>query len=136
MKEAFRTSMANPARLPRVVPPGGWTFKFVYLPPGAIVSCQMYSLHLNPTVFPQPLEFKPERWLDPSSEMTRDLIPFGIGTRQCIARNLATVELFMAVQRIAEEDCLKGVKAIGEQIERLYWFNSKVRGQTIDLVWE
>ena len=68
--------------------------------------------------------------------MQRDYIPFGLGTRQCIARNLATVELFLAVRSIARHDVLKGAKALGEKIEILEWFNSKVKGESIQIVWE
>ncbi|KAF2237570.1 cytochrome P450 [Viridothelium virens] len=135
VKEGLRVSMANPTRLPRIVPSTGWTFKHVFLPPGTIVSCQMYSLHFNPTIFPQPSKFQPERWLDPSAEMLRDHIPFGIGTRQCIARNLASANLFMSVQKIVEDDCLRGASVTRSSIERLYWFNSKASEGKIELVW-
>ncbi|KAH0840605.1 hypothetical protein AYO21_03934 [Fonsecaea monophora] len=135
VKEGLRLSMANPSRLPRVVPPGGWTFKDTYFPAGTEASCTPYSLHLNPRVFPEPRAFRPERWLDPSDEMIRDAIPFGLGSRQCIARNLATVELFWAVARVAEADVLRGADTLTSNIQILEWFNSKVVGERIDLVW-
>lgn len=135
VKEGLRLSLANPSRLPRVVPSQGWTFKGTYFPPGTVISCTPYSLHLNPAVFSDPLEFKPERWSNPSEEMLRDAIPFGLGTRQCIARNLASVELFCAVERVIKADVLKGAKTLVDKIEILEWFNSKVVGERIDLVW-
>ncbi|KIW29214.1 uncharacterized protein PV07_05041 [Cladophialophora immunda] len=136
VKEGLRLSMANPSRLPRVVPPGGWTFKdSFFFPAGTEASCTPYSLHLNPHVFPDPRAFRPERWLDPSDEMLRDAIPFGLGSRQCIARNLATVELYAAVARVAEADVLRGAKTLTPNIEILEWFNSKVVGERIDLAW-
>ncbi|KIW68244.1 hypothetical protein PV04_04201 [Phialophora macrospora] len=136
VKEGLRLSMANPSRLPRVVPPGGWTFKDTHFPGGTEVSCTPYSLHLNPEVFPDPHAFKPERWIDPSEEMMRDAIPFGLGSRQCIARNLATVELYCAVARVLEADILQGATTSKSEIEILEWFNSKVIGERIDLVWQ
>ncbi|OAP64649.1 hypothetical protein AYL99_00621 [Fonsecaea erecta] len=135
IKEGLRLSMANPSRLPRVVPPGGWTFKDTYFPAGTEASCTPYSLHLNPRVFPDPHAFRPERWLDPSDEMLRDAIPFGLGSRQCIARNLATVELYCAVARVVEADILRGAQTLTPNIKILEWFNSKVVGERIDLVW-
>lgn len=135
VKEGLRLSLANPSRLPRVVPAQGWTFKKTYFPPGTVISCTPYSLHLNPAVFPDPFAFKPERWLDPSEEMVRDAIPFGLGTRQCIARNLASVELFCAVEKVIKADVLTGAKTLVDKIEILEWFNSKVVGERIDLVW-
>ena len=88
IKEGLRISMANPSRLPRVVPEAGWTFKGVYLPHRTEVSCAPFELHFNEGVFEDPREFMPERWLDASESMKRDSIPFGLGPRQCIARNL------------------------------------------------
>lgn len=136
VKEGLRLSMANPSRLPRVVPPSGWTFKGTYFPPGTVVSCTPFELHLNDTVFADAFSFKPERWLSPSEEMTRDSIPFGLGTRQCIARNLATMELHAAVYKLAAEDALKGAKCCQEKIHILEWFNSKVVGEKIELQWD
>ncbi|KAJ9649898.1 hypothetical protein H2198_010782 [Neophaeococcomyces mojaviensis] len=137
VREGLRLSMANPSRLPRVVPPSGWTFKDVSFPFGTEVSCTPYELHLNPKVFPEPLAFRPERWVEDATSnlMERDAIPFGLGPRQCIARNLATAELFLAVKALAEQDCLQGAKAVGERIEILEWFNSHVVGEKIEAIW-
>ena len=135
IKEGLRLSMANPSRLPRVVPVGGWSFRGYKLPAGTNVSVAPFEVHLNPAVFPHPNEFIPERWMDPSDEMTRDWIPFGLGPRQCIARNLVTMELYIAVQRLVEEDVLRGARTLVDKIEILEWFNSKVKGERIDLCW-
>ena len=134
--------MANPTRLPRVVPPQGFDFttrdgQHFDIPAGTLVGLQILTLHFNPDVYPDPHAFKPDRWLhDPTPEMQRDWIPFGLGPRQCIARNLATQELFLAVRAIAREGVLEGAKAVGKRIEILEWFNSRVKGERMELVWE
>ncbi|KAG8623285.1 hypothetical protein KVT40_008261 [Elsinoe batatas] len=154
IKETLRLSMANPTRLPRVVPEGGWlytpaadysfsgpasktTHRSFLLPEGTIVSCQIHTLHHNPSVFPDPYSFEPERWLESSSgqleKMNRDLIPFSLGSRQCIARNLAMAELNMACGGIVESGVLDGATNVGEKIEILEWFNSKVEGERIEI---
>ena len=135
IREGLRLSMANASRLPRVVPVEGWAFKGTYLPARTIVSCTPYELHLDPSVFDEPLEFRPERWQNASEAMQKSSIPFGLGTRQCIARNLATMELFIAVQRLAEEDVLGGAGCCGAKIEILEWSNSKVVDEKIELRW-
>lgn len=134
--------MANPTRFPRIVPPQGFDFEACngqryYMPPGTQVGMQPYTLHFNPDVFSDPFAFKPERWLDnPTPEMQRDAIPFGLGSRQCIARNLATLELFLALRAIARENVLDGAHAVGEKIELMEWFNSKIKGEKIELTWQ
>ena len=77
----------------------------------------------------------PERWENGTPEMNRDHIPIGLGARQCIARNLATMELSIALDKLVRRDVLKGARAVGEKIEILEWFNSKVKGEKIEIAW-
>lgn len=71
VKEALRISMANPTRLPHVVPAGGWTFKSTHIPGGAVVGCSAYVLHFDANIFPEPQKFMPERWLNQTEEMSK-----------------------------------------------------------------
>lgn len=158
IRETLRLSMANPTRLPRVVPQGGWLFassadfsfteharagkaqqqpqKSYYLPAGTLVSVQIHSMHHNPAVFTDPYQYRPERW-DSSPEqlvkMNRDYMPFSLGSRACIARNLAMMELNMACAAILESGVLEGATNVGDEIEILEWFNSKVQGERIEI---
>lgn len=138
IKEALRISMANPTRLPHVVPEGGWSFKSTHIPAAAIVGCSAHELHLNPSVFPKPYDFQPERWLEGNvtPEATKSFFAFGAGSRACIARNLATVELYMTTEKLVERDVLRGAKVCQEEVEIYEWFNSSVKGEKIELVWE
>ncbi|KAF3037610.1 hypothetical protein E8E12_002420 [Didymella heteroderae] len=136
VKEALRLSMANPTRLPHVVPTGGWMFKGTFFPANSVVGCSAYELHFNSCVFPEPHEFRPERWLDATDEMTKHWFAFGAGSRACIARNLATLELHLATERLATSRVLDGAQAAKEgDIEIYEWFNSKVKGESIEIVW-
>lgn len=136
VKEALRLSMANPTRLPHVVPPGDWTFKGTFFPANSIVGCSAYELHFNASVFPDPHDFRPERWLDATGEMTKYWFAFGAGSRACIARNLATLELHLATERLASSKVLDGARAVKEGDVEIYeWFNSKVKGESIEIVW-
>jgi cytochrome P450 len=67
--------------------------------------------------------------------MLRDAIPFGLGSRACIARNLATVELYIAVDAIVRDGLLGEAKPCKSKIEILEWFNSKVVGEKIEVRW-
>ncbi|KAJ4363109.1 hypothetical protein N0V83_010229 [Neocucurbitaria cava] len=135
VKEGLRISMANPTRLPHVVPQGGWTFKNTYFPAGSIVGCAGYELHFNSAIFPDPLSFIPERWLNSTEEMSKHWFAFGAGSRTCIARNLATLELQFATERLARSSVLDGARAVQTEVEIFEWFNSKVKGEKIELVW-
>lgn len=128
--------MANPTRLPHVVPEGGWTFKGTRFPAGSFVGISAHELHFNEKVFPDPFSFQPERWLEENTEATKSFFAFGAGSRACIARNLATFELYMGAERLVERDVLRGAKACQDKVEIYEWFNSSVKGEKIELIWE
>lgn len=141
IKEGLRLAMANPTRLSRIVSSsssnglkmqGGIPSS---IPAGTNVGISAYTLHFNPKVFPNPHDFLPERWLEPTPEMLRDSIAFGIGPRQCIARNLATAGLFWSVEGLVKSDVLKGARPVKDRIEILEWFNSRVKDKKVELVW-
>ncbi|OOF90885.1 hypothetical protein ASPCADRAFT_10335 [Aspergillus carbonarius ITEM 5010] len=62
---------------------------------GTTVGTQNYTTHFNEEAFPNPLEFRPERWLEKENETSRKeaWTPFSIGSRKCIGINLAQMEL-------------------------------------------
>ena len=51
-------------------------------------------VHLNPDVFADPMEFRPERWIETPS-LKRYLMTFSQGSRQCLGMQLAYTELFL-----------------------------------------
>lgn len=127
--------MAISCRLPRVVPPDGFRHGEYWFPAGTSVGVSAYQLHLNPEVFPEPFAFRPERWLDASPEMQRDWLPFGKGARACVARNLALMELYVATRAVIRSGVMDGATTVLPKIESLEWFNSRVKGGVIELVW-
>ncbi|KAL9041934.1 MAG: hypothetical protein Q9214_003940, partial [Letrouitia sp. 1 TL-2023] len=51
-------------------------------------------IHLSPTLFPDPLEFRPERFIE-NPGLKRHLITFAQGSRQCLGMQMATIELLL-----------------------------------------
>ena len=92
---------------------------------GVEVSCSSFELHNDSSVFESPSEFRPERWLNASKEMNRDYIPFTTGSRRCIVKDLALMELYCAVYILVKEDVLVGAKCCEEKIE--LWNGSTVK---------
>ena len=136
IKEALRLTMTISIRLPRVVPPRGWSHGAFSFPAGTNVGVAAYQLHLDPAVFPSPHEFLPERWLTATSEMHRDWLPFGKGARSCLARNLAMMELAIVTSRMVRRDVLKGARVTEAEIAKYEWFFSRIKGDRIELVWD
>lgn len=88
VKEALRCFPPIPMSFPRVVPRGGRTLDGFFVPEDTIVSCQPWTLHKNETVFPEPLVYRPERWLEAEEERERErmFFAFSQGSRGCLGR--------------------------------------------------
>ncbi|KIW01726.1 uncharacterized protein PV09_06903 [Verruconis gallopava] len=92
IKEALRLSVGVTTGLPRIVPKGGAEIAKISVPGGTIVSCGATFVHYNPEIFPEPFEFRPERWIK-NPELEKWLVPFSRGPRMCLGMNLAWLEL-------------------------------------------
>lgn len=136
VREALRLSMTNPCRLPRAVPTGGWTYGGRFYPKGMIVSCSANEMHLSPEVFPEPLEFRPERWETATDAMKKSHMAFGLGGRHCIAKALSLLELHRVVYEIVREDILRDARPATETISILEGFTAKVIGGDVGLIWD
>ncbi|KAJ3511126.1 hypothetical protein NLJ89_g4275 [Agrocybe chaxingu] len=75
IKESLRMAHGVVTPLPRVVGPADAVISGELIPAGTVVSMGSTILHKNPDIFPEPLVFKPERWLqDDSSELEKYLV--------------------------------------------------------------
>lgn len=95
--EGLRCFPAIPMSLPRLVPLGGRIIDGYNLPEGTVVSSQAYSVHrLDGTVFPDPDNFSPDRWLRADggdAERKRAFFAFANGGRGCVGKHLALAEM-------------------------------------------
>ncbi|KAH7318302.1 cytochrome P450 CYP684A2 [Stachybotrys elegans] len=97
--EALRLFPAVPTIMRREVPAGGATLAGYFFEAGTIVGAQPYTMHRDPYIFPDPEEFKPSRWNEPTKAMNDALFTFGRGSRVCLGKNLAWIELRLATSR-------------------------------------
>lgn len=142
VKEGLRLGMANPTRFTRVVPRGGLHVGTVHIPPGTVVGCAPYMLHHDPEVFPDPFSFRPERWLEDGNDnglwrpnMESSLIPFGVGLRACIGKNLAQQQMYESVAAIVDSGVLEGTRTCQHRIELIEWFNGEIKGHKLEIEW-
>ncbi|XP_022095812.1 cytochrome P450 2J6-like [Acanthaster planci] len=65
------------------------------IPKGALLVSNLWAVARDPNVWPEPNQFKPERFLNDKGEAVQadELIPFSVGRRSCIGENLAKMEL-------------------------------------------
>lgn len=79
------------------------------IPPGWNVAISTLAVHTNETVFPDPLAFKPERWLLGDGTINKDLrkyhMSFGAKSpRSCLGIHLAEAEMKFAIAAVARYD--------------------------------
>ncbi|XP_022098082.1 cytochrome P450 2J1-like [Acanthaster planci] len=67
------------------------------IPKGSYVMANLWHSHFDPSVWDDPREFRPERFLDTDGKLRlrEEFIPFGNGRRVCLGENLAKMELFI-----------------------------------------
>jgi len=61
---------------------------------GSLVVIPIWSLHHDPRWFPDPENFRPERFLPGAAEIPRSaFMPFGVGPHFCLGQQFATLEM-------------------------------------------
>ena len=82
-----------------------------YIPAGTQVNLLTYSMSRDESIFPDPDEFKPERWVREKEHTSKfndakevfSALPFGFGTRMCLGRRIAELELHLLLARIVQQ---------------------------------
>lgn len=69
--------------------------KPVHIEKGTVVWIPVYGIHHNPSIYPDPERFDPERFNDDNKKNINPYVylPFGIGPRNCIANRFALLEI-------------------------------------------
>ncbi|KAI0159688.1 putative flavonoid 3-hydroxylase [Xylariaceae sp. FL1272] len=99
IKESLRVMGLSTTRFP-LVSKDPLCYKDWVIPAGTPVSMTVREILLDPEVFENPLEFRPERWLSTNPDLdrlNRSYVPFGRGNRMCIGLNLGYAELYIVL---------------------------------------
>jgi cytochrome P450 len=91
---------------------GGWTYR----PPAQLLGC-IYLVHHDPELYPEPHEFRPERFLG-SSPSTHTWLPWGGGRKRCPGLHLATLEMKTVLRTVLET---MTVRPAARRIEHPRW---------------
>jgi len=101
--EGVRMMSGVTTRLPRVAHEP-MKYQEWEIPTGTPVSQMNYVVNNDPKLFPKPLEFHPERWIeaeDSGIRLDRYMVSFGKGSRSCVGINLAWAELYLTLAYVA-----------------------------------
>jgi cytochrome P450 len=112
VQETLRRRPVLPNAAPRLVKQpveiGGWEY-----PAGVCVIANAYLVQHDPEIYPQPYEFRPERFLD-QAPGTYTWIPFGGGRRRCLGASFAMLEMKLVLRTVLAQS---EVRAGGHGLE-------------------
>ena len=99
-----------------------------FLPKGSNIAISTYTMHRNPALFPDPLQFKPERF-SPEQEASIPkyaYLPFGGGPRVCIGNSFAIMEARLVLITVLQR--FKLALAPGQKVRAEQLFTIRPKG--------
>ena len=116
IQETLRRRPVLPNAAPRLVKQpvevGGWRYE-----PGVCLVANAYLVHHDPAIYPNPYDFRPERFLD-SPPGTYTWIPFGGGRRRCLGASFALVEMKVVLRALLSRARIESAGAGRERSRR------------------
>ncbi|XP_014612259.1 PREDICTED: probable cytochrome P450 305a1 [Polistes canadensis] len=92
-------------------------FEDYTIPKNASILINQYSVHMDPDIYPNPHEFKPERFLkDGTFKMDPNLTLFGKGNRRCPGEKLAKSAIFLLFVGIMQKYTLLPIQDKGPYV--------------------
>jgi len=87
------------------------------VPAGTVVAPNIFLTHRRADIYPDPLSFRPERFIDDKPEMYAWL-PFGGGIRRCVGAEFALMEMRIAIPEILRRVIIEAASPKLEKIRR------------------
>jgi cytochrome P450 family 135 len=121
--EYLRAVISESLRLRPVVPLAGRRLAVdldagdLHLPAGTDVTPAIWLTHTRPDLYPEPLAFRPQRFLE-NPPTTYGWIPFGGGIRRCLGAAFAEFEMRVVIATVLRACTLERVGARPEGIAR------------------
>ena len=119
VKETLRLCPAAPIVVRRLLEPmqlGGYT-----IPAGTTVAPCVHLIHRRPDIYPDPLSFRPGRFLERADGLAIDTytwIPFGGGVRRCLAASYAQLLMKQVIRTILSEVDLRPADTRSERTRK------------------
>ena len=129
INEGLRLASPVSGRLPRIDPNSPITYDDHTLPAGTVISMSLRDILYDPSIYPDPRSFNPDRWLEDSDRARklkeRFLVPFGKGPRSCIGNNLAVAEMHAILGNMFRKfEAIEVFETAREDLEMAYEFFS------------
>jgi len=116
VQETLRHRPVLPQAAPRLVKKPVEIGGFRY-PEGVCLAANSYLIHHDPEIYPDPYEFRPERFLD-TQPGTYTWFPFGGGRRRCLGASFALLEMKVVLRAVLGRAEVTAPSAAGEGSRR------------------
>lgn len=110
VKETLRWRQPTPLGVPHILEEED-VYEGFYIPKDAMIHANHFQISRDPSTYPEPEEWRPERWLEPSWPTYKEPLSefptirgdagFGYGVRACPGIDLVTTELYTTIASIA-----------------------------------
>ncbi|GKZ35603.1 hypothetical protein AbraIFM66950_006303 [Aspergillus brasiliensis] len=136
IKESMRLHPGVGYPLFRIVPKGGAVICGRFFPEGTNVGVNSWVIHRDESIWGSNAdEFVPERWLTADSEklriMEQCLVPFGVGSRTCIGKNISLYEINKLIPQLVRDYEIDILQEGGTDMRSNdMWFVKPVRFET------
>jgi cytochrome P450 len=118
VKESLRIRPVIPG-VGRVVRHEPFALNGYTIPEGVEINPSIRVVHRRGDLYPQPAEFRPERFLGEDPPDTYTWIPFGGGVRRCLGATFAQIEMRTVLARVLERTDLRPAsRELDEQLFR------------------
>jgi cytochrome P450 len=117
VKESLRLRPVVPG-VGRVVRGEPFELAGYVLPDGVEINPSISMIHRRGDRYPDPQEFRPERFLGDGAPDTYTWLPFGGGTRRCLGASFALQEMRVVARRVLERTELRAARPGREKVER------------------
>jgi cytochrome P450 len=84
------------------------------IPAGTLLLPSIAAIHFRADLYPEPDEFRPERFLDQPPE-SYSWIPFGGGVRRCVGASFAQFEMRLIMRSLLERADLRAARVASER---------------------
>ncbi|MFL5822689.1 MAG: cytochrome P450 [Solirubrobacteraceae bacterium] len=106
VKESLRVRPVVPG-VGRVVRGEPFALNGYVIPEGFEINPSIRVLHRRADLYPEPGQFRPDRFLGPDAPDTYTWIPFGGGVRRCLGASFALIEMRTVMSRVLERADLR-----------------------------
>jgi len=118
IKEALRLRPVVPGVIRQLQRP--LTIGKLELPAGVHIAPSIYLVHRRPDVYPDPVAFRPERFLGDDAPGTYEWLPFGGGIRRCLGASFALYEMRIVLETVLRRATLETTDAESEPVKRRF----------------